>query len=58
MQLSLLYAFLPSVALRTTVKHTLCAFYAVLKVYIEVNTQIRSDYYFKDNYLLSGYADA
>ena len=44
MQLSLLYAFLPSVALRTTVRHALCAFYAVLKVYIEVNTQIRSDY--------------
>ena len=44
MQLSLLYAFLPSVALTTTVRHALCAFYAVLKLYIEVNTQIRSDY--------------
>lgn len=50
MQLSLLYAFLPSVALRMTVRHMLCAFYAVLKVYIEVNMQIRSDYYFKDIY--------
>ena len=50
MQLSLLYTFLPSVALRMTVRHTLSAFYGVLKVCIEVNMQIRSDYYFKDIY--------